>query len=178
MTDDYRPYPNVHRRNRMHEVVELPVLVRLLGIPKGRRVLEVGCGRGHAFATVHRLCAPSFLAGLDIDQSLLTIAAAAAQARRLPVDLVHGDVRALPFGDGAFDIVLDFGTCYHVASPQLALGEVARVLRRGGVFVAESRLNQRLAHPIRAKGGRLPWPAVPELILDRHVGFWSRSVKC
>ena len=177
MSDDSRGFPNVPRRNWMQDLIELPVLVRVLHIPTGRRMLEVGCGRGNAFAALHRLCAPIQLTGRDVDGSLLAVAAEVVGARRLPVALVHGDVRALPFADESFDVVLDFGTCYHIPAPAAALREIARVLRCGGVFVAESRLNQLLAHPLRSSGKRLPWQAVPELAFDRHVGFWSRSVK-
>ena len=174
---DYRPFPNVHRRNRLQEALEIPVMARLLDIPKGQRILEVGCGRGNAFAAIHRLCRPSRLAGLDIDGSLLASAAAAAETGNLPVDLVRADVRNMPFADGSFDLVLDFGTCYHIARPETALQEIARVLRPGGVFITESRTNQRFAHPDRASGDRLPWAAAPGLVLDRHAVLWSRSFK-
>lgn len=30
------------------------------------------------------------------------------------MELIQADVRAMPFGDEVFDVVLDFGTCYHL----------------------------------------------------------------
>jgi SAM-dependent methyltransferase len=43
-----------------------------------------------------------------------------------------GDVRALPFADGAFDAVYSMGTIEHFDETEQAVGEIARVLRPGG----------------------------------------------
>lgn len=37
--------------------------------------------------------------------------------RGLDIELVQGDLRALPFPMASFDLVIDFGTCYHVSRP-------------------------------------------------------------
>jgi hypothetical protein len=54
-----------------------------------------------------------------------------------------------------------------------ALEEIARVLRAGGLFVHETRVAQRLAHPVRSLGRRLPWTAVPLLVPDRTALLWT-----
>jgi ubiquinone/menaquinone biosynthesis C-methylase UbiE len=82
----------------------------------------------------------------------------------------------MPFADGEFDVVVDFGTAYHVAGSDRALAEIERVLRPGGMFVCESRFAQRLAHPVRGGHG-LPWAAVASLDQVRRAGLWSASVK-
>ena len=84
-------------------------------------------------------------------------------------ELFQGDVRSLPFPDGAFDVVLDFGTCYHIATPERALAEIARVLAPGGRLIHETPLAQLLAHPVRSSGRLLPWSAVPELVPHRNA---------
>ena len=68
-------------------------------------MLEVGCGRGIALAPIVRQRAPERLVGLDVDQGLLEEAAGTLAG--LPVELVCGDVRALPFADASFDTVID-----------------------------------------------------------------------
>jgi len=95
--------------------------------------------------------------------------------------LVEGDVRDLPFEDGRFDLVVDFGPCYHVSDGmderRTALREVARVLQPGGLFVHETRIGQRLAHPLRSLGRPLPWWAVPSLVPDRRAVLWAARRK-
>ena len=146
--------------------------MRSLKLPLGARVLEVGCGRGVALPPLFELCRPSRLVGLDVDDELLAVADERLAARGIPAELVRGDVRELPFDDRSFDVVVDFGTCYHVAAPDRALSEIARVLDHGGRFVHETPLSQRLAHPVRSRG-RLPWRTEPRLCRDRTAVLWS-----
>ena len=168
----YEPFPNVESRNVLQECLEVPTVVRSLKLPRGARILEVGCGRGVALPPLAELCRPRRLVGLDIDDELLAIAAGRIDERGVDAELVRGDVRDLPFEDDAFDVVVDFGTCYHVAEPGRALSEIARVLDHGGRFVHETPLSQRLAHPVRSRG-RLPWRTEPRLCRDRTAVLWS-----
>ena len=170
----YQEFPNIAHRNAMQELLEVPTLVRALELPKGGRILEVGCGRGVALVPLARLCEPVRLVGLDVDGRLLAAAREQLDARRVHAELVCGDVREMPFADGSFDVVVDFGTCYHIDRPGLALREIARVLRDGGLFVHETPVSQLLAHPVRSGGRRLPWAASPELCRDRTALLWSR----
>ena len=169
----YREFPNVRRRNATQELIEVPALVRLLDLPKGARILEVGCGRGVALTPLARLCEPIRLVGLDIDARLIAEARERLDARGVQAELVRGDVRRLPFADASFDVVVDFGTCYHISRPETALREIARVLADGGAFVHETPVSQLLAHPRRAMGHTLPWPAVPQLARQRTAVLWS-----
>ena len=171
----YEPFPNVESRNVLQECLEVPALVRSLRLPVGARVLEVGCGRGVALPPLAELCRPSRLVGLDVDETLLSAARERLAERGIHAELVCGDVRALPFEDRSFDVVVDFGTCYHVASPDRALSEIARVLDHGGRFVHETPLSQALAHPIRSRG-RLPWRREPRLCRERSAVLWSSRV--
>jgi len=168
---EYRPFPNEEGRNARQTHLEVPVFVRVLGIHAGARILEVGCGRGIALPGISRLCHPTRLVGVDIDGALLT--EAAANTTGLDVELVCADVRALPFSDQAFDIVIDFGTCYHISHPESAMSEIARVLAPGGLFCHETPLMQLLSHPARWGGRTLPWVQVPELLGGRRALLWS-----
>jgi ubiquinone/menaquinone biosynthesis C-methylase UbiE len=167
----------VARRNRWQERLELPLLLRALAVPYGARMLEVGCGRGVALPALDRLRLPRRLTGLDIDEALLVEAHARARRTATRCELVHGDVRAMPFADGTFDVVVDFGTLFHIARPEAALHEIARVLRPGGLLVHETKLSQLLSHPARARGRTVPWRAAPHLCRRRWVGLWAARVR-
>lgn len=170
---EYAPFPNVERRNRLQERVEVPALIRSLRLPAGVSILEVGCGRGVALPPLAELCRPRRLIGLDVDLSLLGEARRRLEGRGMAAELVHGDVRSMPFPDASVDVVVDFGTCWHIADAERALREIERVLAPGGRFVHETVLSQRLAHPVRSRRGGLPWSAAPRLERERTAILWS-----
>jgi len=172
-SEEYRPFPNEEGRNSRQASLEVPLMIRALGLPTHGRVLEIGCGRGVALPVLARLLRPSRLVGLDpnvgfLEEARLRVADAGAAA-----ELVPGDVRRMPFPDAAFDLVVDFGTCYHIARPEAALAEIARVLAPGGLFVHETPLSQVLSHPVRSFGRRIPWRLGPSLERHRTALLWS-----
>jgi ubiquinone/menaquinone biosynthesis C-methylase UbiE len=140
-------------------------------------MLEVGCGRGVALPALARLCAPARLAGIDIDGSTLVEAASRLGARSVEADLIVGDVRDLPFANESFDVVIDFGTCYHISNAEAALREIVRVLDERGLFVYETPANQLISHPIRSFGRTLPWQAAQGLRPHKARILWSSRMK-
>lgn len=177
LAPEYRPFPDIPRRNYFQAAFEIPLLVRALGLPPGQRVLEVGCGRGVALPPLARLIRPSRLVGLDIDAGLVRIARERLKRHAIHASVECGDVRAMPFPGASFDLVIDFGTCHHISRPEQALREIVRVLAPGGVFVCETVSSQLLSHPIRTHGRRLPWSVVPELRTERDAVLWKARRK-
>src|SRR4051812_41018041 len=112
--EEYVAFGNMESRNGLQARVEIPMMLRTLRLPLGCRILEVGCGRGVALPVLHERLAPRQLTGVDIDRELVNVAKSRVAAAGLDVTVVEGDVRALPFPSNRFDIVIDFGTCYHV----------------------------------------------------------------
>lgn len=175
--EPYVPFPNMEARNGMHARVEVPLLLRALRIPRGGRVLEIGCGRGVALPVLADRLSPFALTGVDIDATALDVAAWRLRAARVTATLLEADIRDLPLETASIDLVVDFGTCYHVSGgvdgARAALREVTRVLRPGGLFVHETPVAQHLAHPIRSFGHTLPWRSVPTLVRQRAALLWA-----
>jgi SAM-dependent methyltransferase len=94
----------------------------------GTRYLDVGCGAGGAAQLAAARGAQ--VSGIDAADSLLAIA-----RERTPTGDFHtGDLEALPFSDGAFDVVTGFNSFQYAANPAVALGEARRVAKAEGVI--------------------------------------------
>jgi demethylmenaquinone methyltransferase/2-methoxy-6-polyprenyl-1,4-benzoquinol methylase len=92
----------------------------------GDRVLDACCGTGDLAVAAER--AGARVTGLDFAPAMLE----RARRKSATVEWIEGDVLALPFGDGAFDVAtVGFGI-RNVADLDAGLEELARVLRPGG----------------------------------------------
>lgn len=98
------------------------------------RVLDVGCGPGHtalAFAP-HA----AHVTALDLSAEMLDAGRGLAAERGVTnLRFEQGDVEALPFEPGSFDVVTSRVSAHHYPDPDQALREAARVLKPGGLFL-------------------------------------------
>jgi len=113
---------------------EVAGMIELLGQPVGVRVLDAPCGWGRH--TVLLAEAGYDVTGADLSPDLL------AQAPPGMPPAAAADIRALPFADATFDVVLNVFTSLGLflddAEDVRALSEARRVLVHGGVFLLES----------------------------------------
>lgn len=99
--------------------------------PDGMRALDLACGTGDiAFELASR---GARVTGLDITLRMLQLA---ARKKTANVDLVAGDMMALPFPSNAFDVVTTGYGLRNVPVLHAAIAEVARVLKPGGVALS------------------------------------------
>jgi len=109
-------------------------LVHLAGAGPSDRVLDLACGTGDLlFAAADRARSA---VGLDITHRMLQLARARQSGTRGNVALVTGDMLALPFDDGRFDVVTTGYGLRNVPDLRTALAEVHRVLAPGGRFLS------------------------------------------
>lgn len=122
-----RSYPV--ERNR----VEVPATLRLLRLGRGDLLLETGAGTGRLTELCARRCRE--VVALDFSAASLAVAARRLRGAKGRVHLVHGDLLALPFREGAFDCYLAAGVFQHLPGAQRrgrGLEELRRVVRPGG----------------------------------------------
>jgi SAM-dependent methyltransferase len=106
------------------------LLCEAVELRAGQRVLDVACGNGNAaLAAARRFCQ---VTGVDYVPALLDRARQRAQAEGLEATFQDGDAEALPFPDGAIDVVLS--TCGAMFAPdqEQTARELLRVCRPGG----------------------------------------------
>lgn len=97
----------------------------------GRELLDVGIGTGRASLPLARK--GFLLSGTDSSQAMLD--ECARQAGNLPVKLVPGDVKALPFAHNSFDSLISLNVMTHFPHVEEVLFEWKRVVRPGGRLV-------------------------------------------
>jgi len=114
----------------------------------GQNILELGPGPG---LTTDLLRAKArHLTAIEIDPTLAE--ALRARLRGGNVDVVTGDARAMPFGDGQFSGGVSFTMLHHVPSAAMQdelLREVRRVIAPGGIFAGSDSMQSlfmRLIH--------------------------------
>ncbi len=112
-------------------------------VPAGGRVLEIGCGYGRNLVALAGLEA-GLVVGSDPQRDELVRARGrvdASGAVRAPVGLVQQADLALPFRDGAFDLVVLWQVLEHVFGrdrKRAVLAEAVRVLKSGGHLLVET----------------------------------------
>lgn len=176
-------YDRRHRRWLRHAggeaQIALEATVRALVTAK-TTLLDAGCGTGSFVRSLRTDgVSPAEVTVLDASEAMLRHCA------DLPVKRVRGQLESLPFDDGAFDMVTCAWALETVEAPDIAIRELCRVVRPGGilclVFCAQEPSGavaawlMRQAIIQRGAGQFLSRKAVIEWISDVD-GFDVRSI--
>jgi ubiquinone/menaquinone biosynthesis C-methylase UbiE len=149
-----------HRHEMRYRIVADAARAHL---PVGGVVLDIGCGS--ALAADRLVGCHATYVGIDFGGH--HIESAAKRYRDSPGPLltsfVRGDGERLPFGDGTVDVVIFTEVIEHLLRPELAVWEIARVLKPGGVLVMTT--NNASEMPLR-------FPlSDPFAYLEKAIGF-------
>ncbi len=97
-------------------------------VRRGDTMLDAGCGSGrvfqYRFADAHR---PRLIVGVDMT--------AEPRGNRNIDAAARADLGALPFADDTFDIAVSSHVAEHLTQPERVFGELARVLKPGGLLM-------------------------------------------
>ncbi len=158
LNEEYRHQPLVRRpRKFLPSNLELEASKRLKDLePKfnihGKRVLEIGCGRGHAVAEFARSygCRAT---GIDIKEY--------AEWDRLnspSIRFIKSDISTVDISIGPFDIIVSFVVLEHVKHPFSALKNAFDLLAPGGSMYLTANLYRGPKASHRYRQVFFPWP--------------------
>ena len=109
----------------------------MAGIPDDFRgnMLEVPVGTGVLTMPVYKTLPDAEITCLDYSANMMAVAQRRAETMGLTnVQFRQGDVGALPFEDGSFDLVLSLNGFHAFPDKDAAFLETLRVLKPGGIF--------------------------------------------
>ena len=121
------PYASTftYGRKKIEELIDR----ELATFPRGTRALDVGCGTGF---NVKRLGERGFVVnGIEPAEGMRK----RAQANNPGVDIQDGDIEALPFASGTFDLIISIEVIRYLDNPVKGLADVARCLKPGGTAI-------------------------------------------
>jgi ubiquinone/menaquinone biosynthesis C-methylase UbiE len=133
-------------------------LCEAVDVSAGDRVLDVAAGNGNAsLAAARRGCE---VTATDYVGALLEGTAARAASEALDIECREADAEALPFGDGAFDVVLStFGVMF-TPDQERSSSELQRVCRTGGrIGLTAWTPTGFVGQMFKIVGGHVPPPA-------------------
>lgn len=107
-------------------------VVRAVGVRRGQRALDVGCGPGALTRQLVDLLGADQVAAVDPSSAFVD----ACRVRNPGVDVELASAELLPFDDDSFDIVLAQLVVNFMADAHAGVGEMRRVTRSEGVVGA------------------------------------------
>ncbi|UWE18190.1 class I SAM-dependent methyltransferase [Herbaspirillum huttiense] len=113
---------------------DLQELAQIAASIPGARVLDLGCGGGHASFAVAPVVEK--VIAYDLSEEMLNVVASAAAGRGLGnLAVRQGSADRLDFPDASFDLICTRFSAHHWRQLPQALNEVFRVLKPGGRFI-------------------------------------------
>lgn len=153
-------------RSHSNRTVENSAAYLIPELAPGLHLLDVGSGAGTITADLAARLAPGRVTALELTREALDLSRAAiARHDEHNVDFALGNVQALGFPDGSFDIVHAHQVLQHVDDPVQALREMQRVCKPGGVVAARDA----------DYAGFVWYPALPEL--DEWMRWYQHAAR-
>jgi malonyl-CoA O-methyltransferase len=118
----------------VHSVTRDGLLSRLEPLViDGGSILDLGSATGSSGRQLRKRFRRAHVVGLDLSHAML-LRARRRKSWLAKSSFVQADANRLPFAEGSFDLIVANQLLPWVPDPQDLFGEVARVLKKGGVF--------------------------------------------
>lgn len=138
-----------------------------------RKLLDVGCGGGLLAEEFAR--AGFKVTGIDPAPETIETARAHAAASGLSIEYEIGSGEHLPFPEGSFDNVACCDVLEHVDDVNRVIGEIARLLKPGGLFLYDT-VNRTFMSKLAVIKVMQEWPSTAiAAVPNGHV--WERFIK-
>lgn len=119
------------------------------GLMPGMAAVDVGCGSGAVTRIMASGCHAGVAVGVDRSHARLAAARSLARPATFPIEFTVGDVARLPLADEIFDFAWSRFLFEYLPDPVLALAEMIRVTRPGGIVAVADLDGQITAfHPL------------------------------
>ncbi len=149
------------------------VLVDRLKIdPKDKQALDVGCGGGLLAEEFARL--GCHVTGIDPSEPSLAVARAHAVQEGLVIEYREGVGERLPFADAYFDIVYCCDVLEHVNDLEAVISEIARVLKKDGIFFYDT-INRTFMSKLISIKLLQEWKATS--VMPANLHDWKMFIK-
>lgn len=109
-------------------IYHVQLLLRYFGDLTGKRVLDLGCGKGRFARVLQEKYPAARLCGFDLSEAML-------HSAPVGMERCAGSMTALPFVPAVFDCVYATESLEHAVDIETAVAEMCRVLKPGGRLV-------------------------------------------
>jgi ubiquinone/menaquinone biosynthesis C-methylase UbiE len=146
-------------------IYHVQLILEHLGDLGGKRVLDVGCGKGRFARVLLERHPRARMCGLDLSPAMLRFVPA-------PIGGVAGSMTELPFAAASFDAAYATESLEHAVEIDTAVAEICRVVKPGGrIVIIDKNVDQ---------AGRLETPEWEKWFgrkeLERRLGRHCRKV--
>ena len=151
----------------------IPTMLRLMGVKRGVKVLDAGCGPGVHSARVAREGCRVY--AVDFSQEMLQEAQSriAAAGLAAAVEFHQEDLTRLKLADASFRYVFSWGVIIHIHDVERALDELARIVQPGGTLALYVTNRRAWDHKLEAfLRFLLRKPLVGREVLQLGNGVW------
>jgi SAM-dependent methyltransferase len=152
---------------------ELRQAIASLGLGRGMRILDAGCGTGEALQWLCDAAAPhGSVVGIDLAAAHISAARAGSSERATAsgqITVLQADVMRPPLAPGSFDLVWSVNTINHLREPLAGVRVLASLLRPGGrVALGQSSFLPEMFFAWDSRLERLTTEAVRRYYRDRY----------